>query len=65
MVGTIFENSSTPLTKWFYAIYLFATKNNRITYRELQKELSVTLKCAWRIGNDIRKYIEDFNRANF
>ena len=30
MVGTIFENSHTPLQKWFYAIYLFTTTRHGV-----------------------------------
>ena len=29
MAGTPFERSSTPLQKWFYAMYLFTTTRNR------------------------------------
>ncbi len=57
MVGTPFENSHTPLQKWFYAMYLFTTSRHGVPARELQRQLSVTLKTAWRIGHEIRKYM--------
>ena len=57
MVGTPFENSRTPLQKWFYALFLFSVSRNGVSARELQRQLSVTLKCAWRMGHQIRKYL--------
>lgn len=57
MVGTPFENSHTPLQKWFYAMYLFTTSRHGVPAKELQRQLSVTYKTAWRIGHEIRKYL--------
>lgn len=57
MVGTPFERSSTPLQKWFYAMYLFTTSCHGVPAKELQRQLGVTYKTAWRIGHEIRKYM--------
>jgi transposase-like protein len=57
MQGTPFERSHTPLTKWFYAMYLFTTTRNGVSAKELQRQLGVTYKTAWRIGHEIRKYM--------
>lgn len=57
MVGTPFEDSRTPLQKWFYAMYLFTTTRHGVSAKELQRQLGVTYKCAWRIGHEIRKYM--------
>ncbi len=57
MAGTPFERSRTPLQKWFYAMYLFTTTRNGVAAKELQRQLGVTYKCAWRIGHEIRKYM--------
>ncbi len=57
MVGTPFEKSRTSLQKWFYAMYLFTTTRHGVPARELQRQLGVTLKTAWRIGHEIRKYM--------
>jgi transposase len=57
MVGTPFERSSTPLQKWFYAMYLFTTTRHGVPAKELQRQLGVTYKTAWRIGHEIRKYM--------
>jgi transposase len=56
-VGTPFEDSRTPLQLWFYAIYLFTTSRHGVPAKELERQLGVTYKCAWRMGHEIRKHI--------
>ena len=57
MVGTPFAKSHTPLQKWFYAMYLFTTTRHGVPAKELQRQLGVTYKTAWRMGHEIRKYM--------
>ena len=57
MVGTPFQRSSTSLQKWFYAMYLFTTSRHGVPAKELQRQLGVTYKTAWRMGHEIRKYM--------
>jgi len=57
MAGTPFMRSRTPLQKWFYTMYMFTTTRNGVSAKELQRQLGVTYKCAWRIGHEIRKYM--------
>lgn len=57
MVGTPFERSRTSLQKWFYAIYLFSTSRHGVPAKELQRQLGLTYKAAWRMGHEIRKYM--------
>ena len=57
MAGTPFLRTRTPLQKWFYAMYLFTTTRHGVPAKELQRQLGVTYKCAWRIGHEIRKYM--------
>ncbi len=52
--GTIFEHSSTPLSLWFHAMYLMTATRNGVSGKELQRQLGVTYKCAWRIGQQLR-----------
>lgn len=52
--GTIYHKSPTPLMLWFHAMYLFATAKNGVAAKELQRQLGVTYKCAWRIAKMIR-----------
>ena len=54
-VGTPFEKSTTNLNKWFYAMYLFTTTRHGVLAKELERQLGVTYKCAWRIAHEIRK----------
>ena len=54
LAGTIFEKSSTPLTLWFHAIFLFSTSKNGVSGKELQRQLGVTYKTAWRMAFEIR-----------
>jgi transposase len=53
--NTIFHKSSTPLTLWFYAIYLMASTRAGISAKQLERELGVTYKTAWRMFHQIRK----------
>lgn len=60
-VGTIFEKSTTPLSKWFFAMYLFTTTRHGVAAKELERQLGVTYKCAWRIAHQIRKLMGTMN----
>ncbi len=52
--NTIFEKSATPLPLWFRAIYLFSI-NNSISAKEIERQLNITYKTAWKIINKIRR----------
>ncbi len=52
--GTIFEKSSTSLHLWFYAMYLMASTRCGISAKQLERELGVTYKTAWRMAHLIR-----------
>lgn len=54
MAGTIFEDSATSLRHWFYAIYLMASTRCGISAKQMERELGVTYKTAWRMANRIR-----------
>jgi transposase-like protein len=56
-VGTPFEQTRTPLQYWFYAMYLFTTTRHGVPAKELQRQLGVTYKTAWRMGHEIRKHM--------
>jgi transposase-like protein len=56
-VGTLFEDSRTPLQSWFIAIYLFTTSRHGVSAMELMRQLGVTYKTAWRMGHQIRNHM--------
>ena len=58
-VGTPMERSRTPLHKWFYAMFLFASSRHGVAAKELQRQLGVTYKTAWRMAHEIRKYMAE------
>jgi hypothetical protein len=53
--GTIFHKSPTPLTKWFFAMYLLTSTRHGVAAKEVQRQLGVTYKCAWRMCHELRK----------
>jgi transposase len=52
---TIFHKSRTKLTCWFFAMYLMTSTRHGIAAKELQRQIGVTYKCAWRICHELRK----------
>ena len=62
--GTIFEKSSTSLSLWFHAMYLMTATRNGVSAKELERQLGVTYKCAWRIGHQIRELMAARDAAN-
>ncbi len=53
--GTVFHKSSTSLHLWFYAMYLMTSTRCGISAKQLERELGVTYKTAWRIAKEIRQ----------
>jgi transposase len=54
MKGTIFEKSTTSLQLWFYAMYLITSTRCGVSAKQLERELGVSYKTAWRMLNKIR-----------
>jgi transposase-like protein len=52
--GTIFHKSSTSLTLWFYAIFLMSSTRCSVSAKQLEREIGVTYKTAWRMMHLIR-----------
>ena len=61
--GTIFHKSPTPLTTWFYVIYLMAQTRGGISAKQIQRETGVTYKTAWRMCKQVRGMLsEDYEK---
>ncbi len=54
---TIYHKSSTPLRQWFLAVYLMAATRCGISAKQLERELGVTYKTAWRMFKQIRSML--------
>ena len=52
--GTVFHKSSTGLHLWFKAIFLMSSTRCGVSAKQIERELGVTYKTAWRIANLIR-----------
>jgi transposase len=52
--GTIFHRSSTSLRLWFHLMYLMTSTRCGISAKQLERELGVHYKTAWRMFNRIR-----------
>ncbi|MGZ4406747.1 MAG: IS1595 family transposase [Gaiellaceae bacterium] len=52
--GTIFHKSSTSLHLWFYAMWIMTSTRCGVSAKQLERELGVTYKTAWRMFNLIR-----------
>ena len=55
--GTPFEKTRTPLKDWFFVIFLFCASRNGVAAKEVQRQLGVTYKTAWRMCFLIRGYM--------
>ena len=53
-VGTVFEDSPIPFTKWMPAIWLLSSDRNGISSYELSRALHVTQRTAWFMLHRIR-----------
>jgi transposase len=56
---TIYHKSSTPMRLWFLAIYIMASTRCGISAKQLERELGVTYKTAWRMFKQIRSMLDE------
>lgn len=57
--NTIYHKSSTPLTHWFYVVFLVAQTRGGVSAKQIERELGVTYKTAWRMCKMIRERLSE------
>ncbi|MCW3849393.1 IS1595 family transposase [Sphingomonas sp. LB-2] len=55
--GTPFERTRTSLRDWFFVMFQFCASRNGVAAKEVERQLGVTYKTAWRMCHEIRKYM--------
>lgn len=53
-MGTIFEDSHIPLSKWLFAIHLLCASKKGMSAHQLHRMLGVSYKSAWFMAHRIR-----------
>jgi transposase-like protein len=60
-VGTVFERSKVPLTKWWMATHMINSGKNGVSAHEIHRNIGVTYKTAWFMMHRIREAMTDLN----
>src|SRR6185312_14887892 len=60
-VGTVFERSKIPLTKWWMAAHLMNQGKNGVSAHEISRSIGVTYKTAWFMMHRLREAMADLN----
>ena len=60
-VGTVFERSKVPLTKWWLATHLMSSSKKGMSAHQMHRMLGVTYKTAWFMAHRIREAMKDLN----
>jgi transposase-like protein len=60
-VGTVFERSKVPLTKWWLATHLMASSKKGMSAHQMHRMLGVTYKTAWFMAHRIREAMKDIS----
>jgi transposase len=55
--GTPFESTRTSLKDWFFVMFLFCASRNGVAAKEVERQIGVTYKTAWRMCHLIRLYM--------
>jgi transposase-like protein len=58
-IGTIFEESKIPLSKWLMAIHLMTAAKKGISSHEVARRVGVTQKTAWFVCHRIREAMRE------
>lgn len=55
--GTPFDRTRTSLRDWFFVMFQFCASRNGVAAKEVERQIGVTYKTAWRMCHEIRKYM--------
>jgi transposase-like protein len=58
-VGTVFERSKLPLTKWWLAMHLIGSSKKEISSNQLHRMLGISYKSTWFMMHRIREAMND------
>jgi transposase-like protein len=62
-VGTVFERSKVPLTKWWLAAHLLNSSKKGFSAHQLHRTIGVTYKTAWFMMHRLREAMADLTPA--
>jgi transposase len=63
--GTPFDRTRTPLRDWFFVMFQFCSSRNGVAAKEVERQLGVTYKTAWRMCHMIREYMGAVDGPDF
>lgn len=55
--GTPFDRTRTSLRDWFFVMFQFCSSRSGVAAKEVERQIGVTYKTAWRMCHEIRKYM--------
>ncbi len=58
-VGTVFERSKVPLTKWWMAAHMINSGKNGVSAHEIHRTIAVSYKTAWFMMHRLREAMAD------
>src|SRR5215208_7083832 len=58
-VGTVFERSKLPLSKWWLAMHLMAASKKGMSAHQLHRMLGISYKSTWFMMHRIREAMRD------
>lgn len=62
-VGTVFERSKVPLTKWWMAAHMLNAGKRGVSAHEIHRVIGVTYKTAWFMMHRLREAMKDIAPA--
>jgi transposase-like protein len=62
-MGTIFEESKLPMTKWLQAIHLMVSSKKGLSALQLSQNLEISYKSAWFLAHRIREAMHSYEEG--